>query len=180
MADEGYNIKRVNFLIVEDNDHMRSLVRTILSTLGAQSIHEAAAVSAAFEILAVEPIDIVICDWEMSPINGLDFVRKIRRKEDSPNKFLPVIMLTAHSEAIRVAEARDCGINEFVVKPVSVKALYARIREIIRNPRQFVETPTYFGPDRRRRQMERPGDERRADGPTAELSNEEIKALLNG
>ena len=179
MACQSYNIEKVNFLIVEDNAHMRLMVRSILSALGAHSIKDAENAKSAFEILGAFPIDIVICDWQMKPVNGLDFVRAIRTGKNSPNPLIPIIMLTAHSEMKRVTEARDCGVNEFAVKPVSAKSLYAKIREIIRNPRNFVQTETYFGPDRRRRQVKFDGEERRKDVPTAAVSDAEIKALLN-
>lgn len=160
MASDSYNIAKVNFLVIEDNDHMRSLLRNILNALGAQFIREARDVAGAYEMLSAFPVDIIICDWQMAPVSGLDFVKELRKKE-SPHRFMPIIMLTAHSEMTRVTEARDAGVNEFVIKPISANTLYTRIREIIRNPRPFVETASYFGPDRRRRQTEYKGEERR-------------------
>ena len=167
MAGQSYNIEKVNFLIVEDSDHMRSLVRNILNALGVQTIREARDVPGAFELLSAFPIDIVICDWQMQPVSGLDFVKQLRGNKESPYRFMPFIMLTAHSEAKRVTEARDAGVNEFVIKPIAAKTLYTRIREIIKNPRPFVETKDYFGPDRRRRQAEYKGDEKRGKPPVA-------------
>jgi DNA-binding response OmpR family regulator len=160
MATESYNIAEVNFLIVEDSDHMRSLVRNILNALGAHFVREARDVSSAYEMLSAFPVDIVICDWQMEPVSGLDFVRQLRSKE-GPHRFMPIIMLTAHSEAKRVTEARDAGVNEFVIKPIAAKTLYTRIREIIKNPRPFIETKDYFGPDRRRRETGYQGDDKR-------------------
>ena len=146
MAADSYNIEKVNFLVVEDSDHMRSLVRNILNALGAHFIREARDVAGAYEILSAFPVDIVICDWQMSPVSGLDFVKQLRSAA-SPHRFMPIIMLTAHSEMKRVTEARDAGVNEFVIKPIAAKTLYTRIREIIKNPRPFIETKDYFGPD---------------------------------
>ncbi len=180
MVGESYNLQYVNFLLVEDNAHMRKLVRSILAALGARSVLEAADVDSAYRELAIHPIDIVICDWQMEPVDGLDFVRKLRNDKDSPNPLIPIIMLSAHSEMSRVTEARDCGINEFVVKPVSAKSLYARIKEIIKNPRAFVQTATYFGPDRRRHQAKYEGAERRIAAPEASPGNAGAKALPNG
>ncbi len=180
MAGQSYNIEKVNFLVIEDSDHMRSLVRNILNALGVQTIREARDVPGAYEMLSAFPIDIVICDWQMQPVSGLDFVKELRSKKDGPYRFMPIIMLTAHSEMQRVTEARDAGVNEFVIKPISAKTLFTRIREIIKNPRPFVETKDYFGPDRRRKQVKYDGAERRAGKPTAELSGDEVKALLNG
>jgi two-component system, chemotaxis family, chemotaxis protein CheY len=59
-------------------------------------------------------------------------------------------MLTGHSEKKRVIAARDAGVTEFLAKPLSAKALYQRILNVVANPRPFIKTKTYFGPDRRR------------------------------
>ena len=59
-------------------------------------------------------------------------------------------MLTGHSEKKRVTAARDAGVTEFLAKPISAKALYQRIVNVVANPRPFIKTKTYFGPDRRR------------------------------
>ena len=178
MADTNYNLEQVNFLILEDNVHMRTLIRSILNALGARSIREAGDVETAFQMLRTSPSDMVICDWEMEPVSGLDFVKQVRNDKNSPNPQIPIIMLTAHSEMTRVMEARDSGINEFVIKPISAKTLYARIRDIIKHPRNYVQTETYFGPDRRRRQAQISGPDRRKGAPTAELTMEERRALL--
>ena len=62
-------------------------------------------------------------------------------------------MLTGHAELALVTEARDMGVNEFLAKPVSAKALYARITAAVHHPRPFVRTRAYFGPDRRRQKL---------------------------
>ncbi|MEO5375671.1 MAG: response regulator [Alphaproteobacteria bacterium] len=189
----GYNLERLNFLIVDDNKHMRALVKTILHALGSKNVTEAADGADAFKELRVFPADIIICDWNMSPLDGMDFVRLVRTGKDSPNPFVPIIMLTGHTEMSRVLEARDAGVHEFLAKPISAKGLYSRLRSIIENPRAFIRTSLYFGPDRRRRQVDWKGKERRKmqttklnqpeikhDNPDASLSQAEVEALLNG
>jgi len=156
-----YNLEQVRFLIIEDNVNMIALVRSILQALGAKRVYEASDAKTGLELIPVVQPDIVICDWQMEPMSGLELVCLIR-DEQSPSPFVPIIMLTAHSEIERVKEARDCGVNEFLVKPISAKTLYGRISTIIEHPRPFVRTETYFGPDRRRRQTEFPGPERRS------------------
>jgi DNA-binding response OmpR family regulator len=74
----------------------------------------------------------------------------IRQPGANANPYVPIIMLTGHSEKKRVIAARDAGITEFLAKPISAKALYQRILNIVVNPRPFIKTKTYFGPDRRR------------------------------
>ncbi|MBF0561264.1 MAG: response regulator [Alphaproteobacteria bacterium] len=184
----GYNLERLNFLIVDDNKHMRALVKTILHALGTKNVADAADGADAFKELRCFPADIIICDWNMSPLDGMDFVRLVRTGKDSPNPFVPIIMLTGHTEMSRVLEARDAGVHEFLAKPISAKGLYARIRSVIENPRPFIRTPSYFGPDRRRRQTPFKGKERRKAVKEAlqknedqfSLSQDEVNALLKG
>jgi len=184
MDESGdYNLKRLNFLIVDDNKHMRALVKTILHALGAKGTNEASDGADAFKELRHFPADIIICDWNMSPLDGLDFVKLVRTGGDSPNPYVPIIMLTGHTEMSKVIEARDSGVHEFLAKPISAKSLYIRIRTIIEKPREFIKTKHYFGPDRRRRQVEWTGPERRManlEASDAELSQEEVEALLGG
>ena len=189
----GYKLDRINFLVVDDNRHMRSLVKGILLALGTRLVAEAADGADAFKELRVFPADVIICDWNMSPLDGLDFVRLVRTAKDSPNPFVPILMLTGHTEMARVIEARDAGVHEFLAKPISAKGLYSRISSIIESPRTFIRASGYFGPDRRRRaaggKMEYKGKERRkkspeemAVGPQAAdkaLSQAEIEALMN-
>ncbi len=187
----GYRLDRLNFLVVDDNKHMRALVKTILFALGAKIVSEAVDGADALKALSHLTPDIVICDWNMSPLDGMDFVRLVRTGEDSPNPFVPVIMLTGHTETSRVVEARDAGVNEFLAKPISANGLYRRIRAIIENPRLYIKNKGYFGPDRRRRQVENfPMERRKADAekevgqsPSYErkkLNQDEVSALLDG
>lgn len=116
-----YNLSRLNFLIVDDNKHMRALVKSILHALGVKNVLEASDGADAFKELRHFPADVIICDWNMSPLDGLDFVRMVRTGSDSPNPFVPIIMLTGHTEMNRVMEARDSGVHEFLAKPISAK-----------------------------------------------------------
>ena len=165
MSDAQYNLDRLNVLVLDDNRNMRTLIESILFALGVRNFHEAHDVKQAFRDLQYFHADIVITDWQMEPLNGLDFVRMVRSGEDSPNPYVPIIMLTGHTELHRVCEARDAGVNEFLAKPISAKALYSRLTSIIEFPRPFIRTKTYFGPCRRRRNLGAPRGmkERRAD-----------------
>jgi CheY-like chemotaxis protein len=157
----GYRLDRVCVMIVDDNKHMRGLVRTVLEALGVGRIVEARDGETALERMQENSVDLIIADWHMDGMDGLKLTRFIRNSEDSPDRFIPIIMLTGHTEAGRVTEARDCGVTEFMAKPVSARALYARISAIIENPRPFVRTKGYFGPDRRRRMIPFDGPDRR-------------------
>ena len=165
MSDAQYNLDRLNVLVLDDNRNMRTLIQSLLFALGVRQIHEAPDVKQAFRDLQYFHADIVITDWYMEPLNGLDFVRMVRSGDNSPNPYVPIIMLTGHTELHRVCEARDAGVNEFLAKPISATALYSRLTSIIEYPRPFIRTKTYFGPCRRRRNLGAPRGmkERRAD-----------------
>jgi two-component system, chemotaxis family, chemotaxis protein CheY len=160
---DGYRFDKLKLLVADDNQHMRKLISTIMRAFGTTSIYECDSGEAAWQIIKRTGVDIVIVDWQMAGMTGLDFVRQIRNAPDSPNPFLPVIMLTGYTHIDHVRLARDAGANEFLAKPVTVKALMAKIASVIENPRPFVRPQTYFGPCRRRRNdLSYKGPERRA------------------
>lgn len=163
----GYRLDRLAVLIVDDNQHMRSLVRTILESLGVSQIVEARDGAHALEKMGQSQIDLIITDWNMDPLDGLALTRHLRTSPESPDQFVPVIMLSGHTERARVMQARDAGVTEFMAKPVSARSLYARIVSIIENPRPFVRTNDYFGPDRRRQMLPFEGPDRRKPGGEA-------------
>ena len=142
----------LKILLVDDNQHMRVLLTEILRAIGVKLIFEAADGAQALQMLRGNPIDIVMTDLAMEPLDGIDFVRLLRNSQDSPNPMAPVIMITGHSTHKRVNEARDVGVTEFLSKPVTAKGVLERIGRVVDNPRPFVRSPNYFGPDRRRRQ----------------------------
>lgn len=148
--DSTPRISKISFLVVDDSKFMRTLVRTCLFALGATRVHEAA--SAGEALIAVSDFrpNIAIVDWNMDATDGLQFVKDIRASRLSPDPFLDIIMLTAFTEVERIREARDVGITEFLAKPFTPQALFARINTLIDKPRNYVRTKTYFGPDRRR------------------------------
>lgn len=148
-----YDLSSLNVMVVEDNKNMQNLLRAILNALGVRNIRELSTGPEAFQELRHFDADIIISDWNMAPMDGLSFAKKVRTDPNSPNPYVPIIMLTGHTETTRVMEARDAGINMFLAKPISVKALSERLTLMIDNPARFVRTPTYFGPDRRRKNV---------------------------
>jgi two-component system chemotaxis response regulator CheY len=138
-------------LVVDDNHHMRMLIMEILRAIGMRNVYEANDGAEALNIMRARRVDLVITDIAMQPIDGVDFVRLLRNAADSPNPMAPVIMVTGHSTMRRVREARDAGVNEFLVKPVTARGMLDRVRKVIDDPRPFIRTEDYFGPCRRRR-----------------------------
>ena len=159
----GYRFDRLKILVVDDNQHMRKLVITILQAFGVIQIFEAADGRSAWSMLREGNPDVVILDWMMEDMTGIDIVKMVRTSSQTPNPFVPIIMLTGYTQIDHVREARDAGTNEFLAKPVSVKAVMSRLVSVIEHPRPYVRTKTYFGPCRRRRgKDEYRGPERRA------------------
>ena len=140
----------LRFLVVDDNAHMRRILRTLLNGFGAREVHEAEDGASGMEAFNHLAPDIIITDWAMPVFNGLELTQMIRQPDGNANPYVPIIMMTGHSEKRRVTAARDAGVTEFLAKPVSAKGLYERIVNVILNPRPFIKTKTYFGPDRRR------------------------------
>ena len=141
----------LKILTVDDNHHMRLLLTEILRAIGVREVHEAANGAEALQVLRNNPIDIVMTDLAMQPLDGIDLVRRLRNAKESPNPMVPVIMITGHSTMRRVGEARDVGVTEFLSKPVTARGVIERIGRVVDHPRAFVRTESYFGPDRRRR-----------------------------
>ena len=91
-----------------------------------------------------------------------DFLRAVRQNPKHHFRMVPIVLVTGYTEIQRIHLARDLGINEFIVKPISAKSLHARLVKLIENPRKFYMSQTYFGPDRRRRRMGIDFSDRRA------------------
>jgi two-component system, chemotaxis family, chemotaxis protein CheY len=150
----GVEFEYLKALIVEDNAQMRALLRALLNSAGFKEIAEAAHGQAALDQLRRRKSDLVLSDLAMKPMDGLEFTRHVRNHAQSPNPFVPIIMITGHSEKHRVEAARDAGVTEFLAKPITAQNLFSRIAEIVEHPRAFVRCSGYFGPDRRRHQVE--------------------------
>jgi two-component system, chemotaxis family, chemotaxis protein CheY len=144
------DFSQLRFLVVEDNAHMCRILRTLLQGFGTREIREAMDGATGLRAFTKFTPDIVIMDWAMPSCDGLEFARRIRQPDTHASPFTPIIMLTGHSERRRVTAARDAGVTEFMVKPISAKGLHQRILNVVANPRRFIRTKTYFGPDRRR------------------------------
>ena len=141
----------LHVLVIEDNEHMRTLLRTILNAMGIRRIIEFDEGSTALHKFAALKPDFIVTDLSMAPMDGLHFTRAIRRLPDQSLCVVPIIMVTGHTERSRVEAARDAGVNEILAKPIAAAGLFHRVEEIVYRPRPFVRSPNYCGPCRRRR-----------------------------
>ena len=146
------DLKALRILVVDDNRHAAEIVKSILGSLGAQEIRQATTAHRAFEAMQREMFDVIIVDQNLGKGDeGVQLVRRIRNDPASPCPYVAILMLTGYTEHRRVTAARDAGVSEFLSKPFTVAALLRRIDALIHNPRPFVRSADYFGPDRRRR-----------------------------
>jgi two-component system chemotaxis response regulator CheY len=175
MAGTTYNFKALSILLVDDAKPMADLLGSILKELGVGKITTHADAKKSMELLdqiatvqaaGAPVVDIVISDWRMEPVSGIELLRWIRSHPSDGIRFMPFIMLTAYSDHARVMAARDAGANEVLAKPVSVHNLVRRLLSVIENPRPFVSCATYFGPDRRRKSIPINFPDRRKTSPT--------------
>ena len=146
------SLSDIHVLVVDDNKQMRFLVRCLLRAGGITKVTEAETGAQALEIMRAGAVDLIIVDWKMAPVDGLSFTSMVRRDDNSPNPYVPILMLTAHTESSRVTAARDAGVNGFIKKPISARLLFDRISSALTDTRMFVRSANFFGPDRRRGQ----------------------------
>ncbi|HML08613.1 MAG TPA: response regulator [Xanthobacteraceae bacterium] len=143
-------LEALKVLIVDDEHTMRKVTRSLLQVIGVRNIHEAHDGRSGLEAICTLTPDVVILDWEMPSPNGGQFMRTVRSPGSFPLPSVPIIMLTAYAERSRVVEAVRLGVNEFLVKPVSSKALLARLVSILCKPRRMVKKGDYYGPEPRK------------------------------
>jgi two-component system chemotaxis response regulator CheY len=147
----AFRFERLSVLVVEDTIPMRKLMVSVLDSLGIKNVSTADSGEKAFEIFQKENQDLIITDWQMEPMDGIELTRQVRKNLMSPNRMVPIVLITGYSAWPRVAEARDAGVTEFLVKPFTANDIARRIAHVINKPRDFIETQDFFGPDRRRR-----------------------------
>ena len=143
-------VQSLSVLVVDDNQYMRKMVRNLLVNCGIKEIYEAADGVAALDAIRTMAPDVVILDWEMPLLSGAELVRIVRSPGVFPMPDIPIIMLTGHCERWRVVEAVRLGVNEYLTKPVSAKAIYDRLVSILAQPRPVVQLGDYYGPEPRK------------------------------
>jgi two-component system chemotaxis response regulator CheY len=150
--NDGY-LADLHVLIVDDNDHMRRLLRGILEGLGIVHIQDVENGVVALNQSRLNIPDIIITDMMMTPIDGLEFARLLRDDPTHPATGVPIMMVTGYAEKQLVEAARDAGVTEFLAKPVTVDGVEARLLSLMDNPRQFIRSSGFVGHDRRRRRV---------------------------
>ena len=160
-----YNLEKLRVLVIDDSEFMIKVVKVLLEAMGLYEVQGVSRPTQAFDAINKWEPDIIICDQVMEPITGLELIKKVRCDEDSVNRFIPIILLTGHSRPEIVKTARwEAGADAVLVKPVSAKRLYDCIVSLYKAERSFVETDSYFGPERRVEARPIEGKDRRVLG----------------
>lgn len=180
------NFDGLTFLVADAGDNFRKIAVGMLRDFGASNIVEARDGNDVLARLGRSQVDMLLCDAFLTGINGFDLTKKIRL-EENPHRYIPIVILSSHTQQGNVERARDCGANMVIAKPLSPRSLYSRLVWAAENERAFIESPTYCGPDRRfkiegfpggvgRRAEDNVEDVGDASGP--DMSQDEIDALF--
>jgi two-component system chemotaxis response regulator CheY len=121
--------KNLNILIVDDYKTMLRIVRNLLKQLGFENVDEATDGSAALVKLREKNYGLVISDWNMEPMTGLQLLKEVRA--DARLKTLPFLMITAESKTENVVEAKKAGVNNYIVKPFNADTLKSKLQAVL-------------------------------------------------
>jgi CheY-like chemotaxis protein len=127
LIDQDDVISQSKVLIVDDEYHTRKTIRALLHAMGCTRIHEAADGESGLEAVRTIDPDVVLLDWDMPDMTGVEFLRALHAHGALADRSVPIIMLTGHSERMRVLDAVRHGVHAFLLKPVSRGALKARL-----------------------------------------------------
>ena len=119
----------INILIVDDFESMRRIVKGTLKSIGFSNFIEAEDGVIAMKKLEKEKVDLIISDWIMPNMNGLDFLKAVKGNEKL--KKIPFIMVTAEGQKGNVLEAINAGVNNYIVKPFTSETLHAKILKVL-------------------------------------------------
>lgn len=187
MSSKPMNFKGLNFMIADSNENIRAIMHGILRGFGVTSIFDAVDGEVALRDLQFRSVDVLFCELNLPKVDGFSLIKSLRADESSPARFIPVLILTSHTQQRNIEKSRDSGANIVIAKPLSVKAIYDRLAWIAEEPKAFVQTTGYIGPDRRFRDDGLPnGIGRRAadaeldldDQPESAVSEEEMEKMF--
>jgi CheY-like chemotaxis protein len=175
------NLRDLTILIGDSNPYGRRIAYSILRGFGANKILEAENTLHLLKSLNERKVDILICDERLPPHGGLALTWAIRRNEMNENRTIPILLMTGDARESTITQSRDVGANMVIAKPMSPKSLYDRLAWIAYSPRNFIDTETYFGPDRRFKIEGYPGGVGRRKGDKViEVADEVGPTLAQG
>jgi len=165
------DLKHASVLVVDDRAPARKLVANTLQTIGVGIVNAVPHGAAAIEYLehsvlgsmhgSTPPVDLIISEWDMEPVNGAMLVNWVRRSAKSPDRFTRIVIMSGALDVEQVEAARALGVNAIFAKPFTVNSLSKHVLSLLADNPPFFKTQGYFGPDRRRRSADAILDERR-------------------
>ncbi len=121
--------KDMNVLIVDDYDTMLRIVKNLLKQIGFNNVDEANDGTEAFQKMKIKKYGLVISDWNMQPMTGIDLLKQVRA--DGDLRGTPFIMVTAESKTDNVVEAKKAGVSNYIVKPFNSETLKGKIASVL-------------------------------------------------
>jgi two-component system, chemotaxis family, chemotaxis protein CheY len=143
------NLRDLVILVADQSSYMTMLIHSMLRGFGSNRVLEVRNSLSVFQALIGQKVDILICDSRLPPHGGLALTNTIRGKTDNEHRTIPILIMASDSRESTIKQARDAGANMVIAKPISPANLYDRLSWVAFNPRKFVDTASYFGPDRR-------------------------------
>jgi two-component system, chemotaxis family, chemotaxis protein CheY len=178
LAAPKMNLRDLVILIADQSSYMSMLVHSMLRGFGSNKVLEVRNSVGVFQALSAQRIDLLICDARLPLQGGLHLTHAIRSKKDNEHRTMPILLMTTDSRESTIKQARDAGANMVIAKPLSPSSLHDRLTWIAFNPRKFIDTETYFGPDRRFKIEGYPGGVGRRKGDNiTEVAQESGPAL---
>src|SRR5208282_6644503 len=178
MKSTAINLRDLVILIADPSPYIGMLTQSMLRGFGATKVLDVRSSLGGIRTLTGQKVDILLCDARLPPHGGLNLTHAIRRNTSNENRTMPILVMCGDTQISTVKNARDVGANMVIAKPMSPSSLYDRLTWIAFNPRKFVDTATYFGPDRRFKIEGYPnGVGRRAGDKAVEIAEESGPAL---
>lgn len=183
------NLTKSNVLLVQASAAELDVLGQMFIGFGVKGIKKCAGVDTAEAAIEAATFDLLVVDCDMPDGVAFDFVGRLRRMEENPNRLASILLVAGHTPMGNIARARDCGANFVVAKPLTPTVMFDRVIWLAKETRQFVEAEGYCGPDRRHKAFGPPPGEkgRRHDdlgteigsavGP--DLSQNDIDALMS-
>jgi DNA-binding response OmpR family regulator len=142
------NLEKAVVLLLSPPGGMELLVR-VFHGFGVRHPYRCSDARKAMETCRETDLDLIICDGSLPGGKAYDFIADLRRSDLEPNRYTPVMVIQGHTPADQIIQARDCGANFVVAKPITPRLLLERVLWIANEQRPFIELDTYIGPDRR-------------------------------
>lgn len=179
MSNDDFDACDLSALVVDDNHFERGISLDQLRSMGFRRAVGAANPAEGWEALKKLNPSVVLLEW-FGGDGGLEFVRRIRHSTDTPNRAVPIFMLTSRGTLADVETARRAGVDGYLRKPISALALQQRVRAAIEHPQPFIITASYVGPCRRKRRpdLNYMGPRRRLDDSSGSEDTDDVKAEL--